>query len=1011
MTLPDLTMMPNRLRGTAPFVAVCLAAFLLPRALLGLDPNKSLTQYIHRVWYQEEGLLDPTIYAILQTHDGYLWLGTQNGLVRFDGERFRPVSGGRRSDSQPLLIRSLYEDAAGDLWVASLGSGLGRIRNGTTTWFTTREGLPSNNVTCVIPDRNGGLWVCTSAGLVRFHGRVERTYTTADGLPSNRVHSTCIANDGTQWVGSFDAGLSVRSGEHFIPYQSVPGGPGDGIRAIECGRDGGIWAATDSGLYRIADGKLRRFSKRDGLADDAISSLAQDPNGNLWAGTQYGVSRYRNGEFTTFRTKDGLSHSTVWSLFVDREGSLWVGTKNGLDQFTDSRVTPYTTSEGMPSNEAGPVIEDRKGNLWIGTQANGLARYDGRHFHTITTANGLADDHIQSLAAADNGDLWVGTADGLNEVRDERVIGQFSRRDGLSGSDIRVLYFDSGGALWVGTDQGLDRLEGQRFQAVDLPGGHRAEPIAALGGGKAIRLFLSTLTGQLAYLKTNKLLPFALPEPTRTATCYYADPAHSSLWIGTSGSGLLRLRNGSFTRYHLKDGLLDDQIYAILPDDHQNFWLASSKGIFRVSVRELNEFADGKRPSFTSLPFNTGQLQFECQAGVSPAAWRTRDGRLWFSTTNGLVAVDPNHLYRNTLAPPAQIETVFVNGQRRALTHLGSLAPFEKNLEIRYAGLSFVTPEKVTFRYMLEGYDKSWIEAGNRREAFYTNLPPGHFQFRVMARNSDGVWSSRGSEIALTIEPLLYQRQWFFPALAALVGLLIWFGYQLRVRSLRKQFNLVIAERSRIARELHDTLLQGLSGITMQLQALWTRLPVSAERKTLHGIIDDAGVCLAEARRSLWGLRSPRAEKAGLNHQLTTYAKQALAGTQVKLNLKIDQTLYALPPEVEYHYLRIAQEAITNSLRHAEPNCIDIRLSFEARTMTLSVKDDGKGFMDGVDRAQFGHYGLVGMRERASEIGATLNVASAREFGTEVSVMLVIPKRAHEVSQRERPAEQQPAER
>jgi signal transduction histidine kinase len=480
--------------------------------------------------------------------------------------------------------------------------------------------------------------------------------------------------------------------------------------------------------------------------------------------------------------------------------------------------------------------------------------------------------------------------------------------------------------------------------------------------------------------------------------------------MATLGSGLIRLKGGNLSHVRVKDGLFDDKIYAILPDDHENFWFASSKGIFRTSRKDLENFAEGRSRRVGSLPFTTGQVRFECQSGVDPAAWRTHDGRLWFSTTSGLVVVDPNHLAPNTLPPPTQIETLFVNGQRREAAGALELAPFEKNLEIRYAGLSFVTPEKVTFRYILDGYDREWVEAGTRREAFYTNLPPGHFRFRVIASNSDGVWSTKGASLDFTIEPRLYQRRWFFPLIVLLLGIAIWLGYQIRVRNLRRQFNLVLSERTRIARELHDTLLQGLSGVTMQLQALWTRVPPSSERHTLQDIIKDAGNCLTEARQSLWGLRNRTGADNGIAEKLNRQAEQAVAGTSIKLVLQVTPTPPPLSPEIEYQLLRIAQEAVSNSIRHAKPKTIEVRLQYVDDTLELMVRDDGIGFSTETQHADLGHYGLVGMQERAGEIGARLMITSVRSLGTDVTVTMKTRKLAGQDSGRTvQPAETSPA--
>jgi signal transduction histidine kinase/ligand-binding sensor domain-containing protein len=979
-------------------LATCIALFAplcaFESPLLALDNNKTLTQYAHRVWNQEEGLLEPSVYSILQTHDGYLWLGTQNGLIRFDGERFRPVKIDRSvsGEFEPVLIRALYEDPNHVLWVASIGNGLGRRSGPSRRWFTSRDGLPSDIVSCVVPSHDGSLWLCTNAGLVKFRDGVKQVYTKADGLPTDRVHAICEAKNGTTWVSLFDGGLSRMVGNRFETENT--GIPELNLHSLTCAQDNSLWAGTENGLLHLthsnAGWSVRRFTIKDGLPDDSVSTAFAAADGSLWVGTRTGIARFHDGEWSAYGTNNGLSHTGVLAMFVDRESSLWVGTKNGLDQFTDGHVTPYTTSEGLPSNDTGPVVEDASGTLWLGTKEDGLARYDGHRFKALTRRNGLADDSILSLAVGPDGALWVGTPKGLTVLRKNRVVRTYTTADGLPSNRASSLFFDALGALWVGTGRGLATFDHDRFSRPSEFQSLNSEPIVALGGGRSTRLFASTSSGRLYTLRNGEVSSYMPPDPTRAIASYYADPDHHTLWMGTLGSGLIRWKNGILKRIRTKDGLFDDQIYGILRDDQANLWFASSKGIFRVSMSDLDGFADGSRKSIVSLPFSTGQLRFECQAGVQPAAFRTRDGRLWFSTTNGLVVVDPNRLQPNRLPPPAQIETVFVNGQRRETDAPLSLSHNERNLEIRYTGLSFVAPEKATFRYKLNGFDKDWIQAGNRREALYTNLPPGHYSFTVLAANSDGVWSTRPATAEFTIEPLLYQRAWFFPLIGLWLAVTCWLGYQMRIRQLKGRFRLVLSERTRIARELHDTLLQGMSGVTMQLQALWMRLPGSPERQVLSDIIKDAAKCQTEARHSLWGLRTPDSDKHGLGERIAQYAREAVKGAPVRLSLHLPSLSTQLSPDVEYQLFRIAREAISNTLRHAEAESITVRLESRDDTIELSVKDDGKGFEPHAPGANVEHFGVIGMRERASEIGAQLSILSAPGSGAEILLTIQI---------------------
>jgi signal transduction histidine kinase len=489
----------------------------------------------------------------------------------------------------------------------------------------------------------------------------------------------------------------------------------------------------------------------------------------------------------------------------------------------------------------------------------------------------------------------------------------------------------------------------------------------------------------LSYFKDNQA-HFEDLQQSQPVSCFYFDHDNHVGWLGTLGSGLLHWKNGVFTHIRIKDGLYDNRIYAILRDDNANLWLASSKGIFRVSERELLDFVEGRTRYVTSIPFSTGQLRFECRSGVQPAACRTHDGRLWFSTTNGLVVVNPNRLTNNTEPPPVQITSTLINGRRTEPRQDVTLSPFERNLEIRYAGLSFIAPDKMTFRYQLEGYDKTWIDAGTRREAFYGNLPPGHFRFVVMARNADGVWSRDSATLRFTVAPLIYERKWFFPALILLLASAVVVWYRLRIRRLNQRFNLVLAERSRIARELHDTLLQGLSGITMQLQALWTRLSASPEKQFLHEIIQDAARSSKEARQSLWGLRSSAASPLEFTQKLAESCREANAGERLELRLRLDPVSLTSMPDAEFQLLRIARETVANAVQHSGATLLEVELCATKTELQLSLCDNGKGFDP--HAGQFGHFGLVGMRERASEIGAQLQITSQPGIGVRVEVRL-----------------------
>ena len=757
-------------------------------------------------------------------------------------------------------------------------------------------------------------------------------------------------------------------------------------------RDGSIWVGTTDGLVQIKAGRERRFTVGDGLADDAVLALAEGRDG-LWVGTKNGFSRVRPGDIESFTTEDGLSQSTVYALYEDREGSFWVGTKHGLNQFMDGRTIPYTTSEGLPSNETGPIVESG-GDIWVGTLDAGLARYDGHRFTVVSARNGLPSNTIRALARDAQGAVWVGAEAGLARIGRSQVERTYTTRQGLPANGIRSLFFDRAGTLWIGTSNGTATFAGGAIARSRATGSPAREPVAAFAEDRAGRIVAAVQNGEVYTLTGDRWMELrASGAPIRDVDALYEDPA-GLLWMGTVGNGLWLVDRDRITSYSMRDGLFDDEIYGIATDNADRLWMACSKGIFSVNRSDLLKFAGGAIRRFASTPYSPTEAlrTIECRSGVQPGVWRMPDGRIWFSTIRGVTVIDPNHLAHNLPPPPVVVEDVIVNGQREQPAATGRLESGGRNVDFVYTALSFVAPTRIAFRYILEGFDRDWTDAGPRREAFYTNLPPGSFRFRVMACNVDAKCAEAPHAIAFSIAPHIYQRTWFLPACAVLVASLVWLAYRLRVRRLRAQFAIVLAERNRIARELHDTLIQGFSGITMELQALLGRLHGSRERDDLEEIIRDAGWCLREARRSLAGLRNVQGARSGLDVAVEQTARQVTEGKDVRLKLRIDDSLPELPASAGYNLLRIEQEAIANAIAHSGAPVVEVDLRRVAGGVELSVRDEGEGF-DADDRTlvQFGHYGLVGMRERAQEIGARLVVTTAPGKGTTVTVMVPLP--------------------
>jgi signal transduction histidine kinase len=469
------------------------------------------------------------------------------------------------------------------------------------------------------------------------------------------------------------------------------------------------------------------------------------------------------------------------------------------------------------------------------------------------------------------------------------------------------------------------------------------------------------------------------------------------LWIGTTG-GLSRYRDGQFASYTTADGLFDDVIFQILEDDAGNLWMGCNKGVFRVSKSELDDFAEGRRKSIASISYGTadGMSSRECNGGIQPAGWKSRDGRLWFPTIKGAVVIDPNKLRINQQPPPVVVEQVIVDGQAVSPTADLRLEAGARRLEFHYTGLSFLSPEKVRFKYKLEGYDNEWIDAGTRREAVYNNLAPGSYTFRVMACNNDGVWNETPASFGFYLKPRFYQTYWFYLACAVALSLIVWMLYRLRIRQMRARFLAVLAERNRIAREIHDTLAQGFVGIGLQLEAVKASLVDPPETARQH--LDMAGSLvahsLAEARQTVWNLRSQSLEDGPLSKALSTLMKQLTEGASIDSRIIVSGAERRLSHRIENNILRIGQEAIINAVKHARAQKIEIELHFDARSLALRVCDDGRGFdIEKAPSANEGHFGLTGMRERAGQIGGRLQINSSSGSGTEITLTVSTDQR------------------
>ena len=959
------------------------------RQAVALDPARDLSQFNAQVWLTENGLPQNTIHSIAQARDGYVWLATEEGLARFDGIKFTVFDKQNTPELKSNDIRVLLEDRRGALWIGTT-DGLVRLVDSKFTAFTTRDGLPSNVIDALCEDHDGSLWVAASTGIVRLSDDVFTPFAAQAEYPKNGIKALFADREGALWIGSSE-GLARYQNGAVAKYTVQDGLANNNVVSITQDKDGRLWIGTSSGLNQLEGGRFLTYTTRDGLPNNRIISLAADREGSIWIGTASGLSRFADKHLSSFRLGDGLANEIILSIFEDREGSLWVGTESGgLSLLRDKKFTTYTAREGLGGDLVKSIYEDRKGNIWIGTNGGGLSLLKDGKFTVYTTADGLSSNVVLALFGDGDGNIWVGTPDGLNRFRDGKFK-TFTSADGLANDFVRSIYADHSGSLWIGTRGGLTRLTGERFNVYTTADGLPNDFVGTIYEDAQGNIWIGTLGG-LSKFKDEKFTNYTTRDGLSSdVVISLHEDADGALWIGTSGGGLNRLKQGKFAAYTTRNGLPDDVVYGILEDRQNSLWLSSNKGIFRLNKKELDDFANGAVGSITPVLYGPadGMITRECSAGGHPAGWRSVDGKLWFSTIKGVAMIDPEKIKLNDQPPPVAIEQIRVDDESISPTQTVELAPGKSRLDFYYTALSFVAPEKVRFRYKLEGFDSDWVDGGTRRIASYTNLRPGRYKFRVIASNNDGLWSLTGAAFDLYLKPHYYQTYWFYALCTLILALIVWQLYRFRLKRVESQFAAVLAERNRIAREIHDNLAQEMLGISVQLEVVARTMPASAGLARTH--LDRVRMLvrhgIAEARRYVWDLRSQALDRNDLPAALSDTARRLTTDTAVSAKVEVSGTFRPLSPLIEGNLLRIGQEAVNNAVRHAQARNILINLKFETSRVQLSVRDDGHGFdYRESTNANAKHFGLIGMQERAVGIGGTLKVDSRAGEGTEVLV-------------------------
>lgn len=977
--------------------AVLFTTTLSISAMAGAAPARpdgrgSALDYGIDFWREAEGLPQSRIRSIVQTKDGYLWLGTDNGLVRFNGATFTAftVESGSLRDNE---VWAIQEDDEGGLWIGTYGGGLTLFKEGRFRTFTTADGLPDDVIRKLDKDREGNIWMITPNGAGRYSHGVFTRFTTRDGLAGNLVTAMCAGSSQGVLLASGATLQRLIDGKFFSVNGLVEKGDGQ-ISNMLSGSDGSVWLGFHGRVKRWKDGVVSTYTWPNNFTP-GINQLHEDPQGTLWVAMEQGVSRLREGKFEAVPLGEGETKvGVVYSLCTDWEGNIWLGFQsNGLGRLRTRQLLTISVSDGLPNDSTRSVYQDSKGNVWIGT-VDGFARYQNGKTTNYQTLNGARIGSVRSLAEDSHGNLWIGADQELLILKG----GLLSKVPEWKWPyEIEVIYRDPNGHMWVGTDgDGLFEFDGGNVNHYRAQDGLAGNQVRALLSDRHGTLWVSTFGRGISKYADGKFVTYTAKDGLagNRVTAIHEDE-EGALWFATR-EGLSRFKDGRFFTYTAECGLLVGFVYAILDDAKGNFWFSCAQGLFRVSKAELRDFAAGRIKKVTSIDYGVrdGMKTRACNVGDQPTAWKTTDGLLLFCSMKGVVVVDPKRLYSSSLIPPVHIEKVVINKQEQQLDVDSQMPLGTGEFEIHYAALSYVAPEKVRFKYKLEGFDKEWVDAGTRRFAYYANLPPGHYSFKVIAGHIDGPWNEKGQSFAFYLKPHFYQTSLFLVLMIASVLLLAGLLYRLRMVELKARYSAVLGERNRIAREIHDTLAQNLAGIALQLDSVNMQSPdiPSGLRQRLDQACNLVRYSLSEARRAVSDLRSDELERQELAAALPEIAERMAASAALDAHVQVLGTPRRLNPMTEKNLLRIFQEGMANAVQHADARTIDVELRYGLDCLVLWVRDDGSGFDTGkIIPLGVGHYGLTGMRERAERIGGRLTLKSVIGQGTELLVEVPLP--------------------
>jgi signal transduction histidine kinase/ligand-binding sensor domain-containing protein len=959
-----------------------------------VDPERGLSQYIRDQWSSDRGFPGGPVYAIAQTADGYLWIAAEKGLVRFDGLTFRLFQPAGLNPGTGPTVLGVAAAPDGSLWARLRGPALLRYRDRSFENILAQVGQPESVVTAMFRSREDILLATLEHGGVAYRNGTFTTIAAPSSIPtSSFIIAMAEARDGDMWLGTRDAGLLRVQGKRVT--RIMQGLPDLKVNCLLPGANGDLWIGTDKGVARWTGTEVTTSGVPDALRTLTALAMLRDRESNVWiAAGSRGLLRVDSGGVTRQDERDTRLGGSVTALFEDRDNNIWIGTTKGIERLRDGVFTTYSVAQGLPSDSVGPVHADSAQRIWFAPPAGGLYWMRDSRVGRIEQA-GLSDDVIYSIAGHGE-EVWVGRQrGGLTRLRPQRdgsfAVERLTQAEGLAQNSVYAVHQARDGAVWAGTlSGGVSRFKDGVFSTYTTADGLRSNTVASILEAADGTMWFGTPNG-VSTLSRGGWRHYAAKDglPSSDVSVLLEDSA-GNVWVGTA-AGLGLFRAGQLQSPVNIPAGLHGSILGLAEDHSGWLWIATADRVFRAHREGLADrsFGDAEVREYSIAD---GLMALE---GVKRHRSVVADsrGRIWFSMNRGLSMADPGRGDRRDVPALTHVEDISADGTPVDLHGSGVRIPAgRRRITLGYAGLSLAMPERVMFRYRLDGFDPDWSEPVTERQAVYTNLSPGPYVFRVTASNGYGLWNGHEASARFDVLPSVWQTAWFQLSAVLLFGLAGLAVYRLRVFQVARQLNVRfeerLAERTRIAQELHDTLLQGFVSASMQLHVAADRLPAGSPAKpSLDRVLDLMARVIEEGRNAVRGLRSTSSAPHDLEQAFSSLHQELAIGEQTDYRVIIEGKPRPLKPIIRDEVYRIGREALTNAFRHSGARSIEIELEYTSGHLRMLVRDDGRGMDPLVVRSGTeGHWGIAGMRERAESIGAAFKVSSRADAGTEVEL-------------------------